>query len=92
MCLYKRVITAYTMGLFSKHRKEYIKDSIDLILILEVMNDNRTTSEKLCGCKIKMSISHIDIEKEIEFQKKLHGWPDYFHIIYSITHKDDLYW
>ena len=67
-CVRKKSINvAYTTGLGTRYRKEYIKYSIDLILILEVMNDNRTTSEKLCGCKIKMSVSHIDIEKEIEF-------------------------
>ena len=65
LCWYKIFISAYTTDLVIKYKKEYIKNSIDLILISQVVNDDRTTSKKLCSYKIKYCASQAGIKKEI---------------------------
>ena len=41
------------------------------------MNDDRTTSKKLCSCKIKSCVSQTGIKNDIEFKKELHHCYDY---------------
>ena len=55
------------------------------------MNDDRTTSKKLCSWKIKSCVSQTGIKNDIEFKKELHHCYDYLDKVQSTTHQDDLY-
>ena len=86
VCNVKQVVGAYTVGLVAKNGKEYVKDSIDLVLLVEVVHENSEVVSEVWGCEINSRVLMNECVKEIELQRKIHGDNALNDCVYTHTH------
>ena len=90
-CNLKRVLGAYTTGLAGKRSCPHVKDSIDLILVVEVGMDDGSTAREVWGCEMKTRVARNTMVEEIAFQRKKHGPDATEDSVYTTCHHNFLH-
>ena len=90
-CNLKRVLGAYTTGLAGKRSCLHVKDSIDLILVVEVGMDDGSTAREVWGCEMKTRVARNTMVEEIAFQRKKHGPDATEDSVYTTCHHNFLH-
>lgn len=69
VCNLQKVLGVFTTGLVAKKGQSHVKDSIDLILLVETFDGEK----ELWGCEVKTRVAASEAAKEVTFQRLRHG-------------------